>query len=118
MDGSGQVARHRKSASDWLMWRLRATVFVNSSSHLVNHVAAMLFSQNITIIQIATTMRDVHETLQEHSVKFKNILGFSNEKFQEHLATCGGITPSQPTLLAGKLLKVHFKTTPKVSLTA
>jgi len=71
---------------------------------------------------------DVHETPQEHSVKFKNIQGYSNEKFQfkNISATCGNLAPAiygyayvaTPTLFTGNLLKVHFKTAPNVNLTA
>jgi len=40
--------------------------------HLMNHVTTMLFSQNIGL-DVATIGLDVHETLHEHLVKFKNI---------------------------------------------
>ena len=58
-----------------------------------------LIQPSVFVIQIsrfATIMFDVHETPQEHSVKFKNIPGYSNEKFQfkNISATRGNLAPA------------------------
>ena len=39
-------------------------------------------------------MLDVHGTIQELSVKFKNIQGYSNEKFKNISATYGNLAPA------------------------
>ena len=65
------------------------------------------------------------KNLQEHSVNFKNIPGYSNEKFNFKTisTTCGDLAPAisgyacaaAAHLLTGNLLeKNHFKTAPKV----
>ena len=71
----------------------------------MNRVTAMLFSQNITR-RFATIVLDVHDTLQEHSVKPKSIPGYSNEKFKfkNISAICADLAPLRPKLLAGNLV--------------
>ena len=76
--------------------------------------------QNILVLFrrcFATIVLDVHEALQEYSVKYKTIAGYSKAKFnlKNNLAPAisGCAYVATATLFAGNLLKVHLKQLPK-----
>ena len=146
MDGSGRVARRAKKECISLASAqtcnesaglIGSCVRVATPSvrvrvatcHLLNRVTAMLFSQNITIILSSspllclifmTLFRNIQDSRTYQGTRTKNYI---SRTFRRSIATWPRQSPVTPTslratLLAGNLLKVHFKITPKVSLTA
>ena len=120
MDGSGRLARHARKECIWLASgqtcnkrtlpigsRVRVVTSIDrvhyysiihmpSNESRYYHVVfpKYYYNSSINVLPIYCIVFDVHDTLQEHSVKFKNIPGYWNKKkikFKNISAICGDL---------------------------